>query len=418
MQSWTSPALPTLPGRGHALRLHDTATDRAFDPAADGAGRLYVCGITPYDSTHLGHAFTYVAFDTLLRVWRDAGVDTSYVQNITDVDDPLLERADATGVDWRDLAADQVALFASDMTALRVIPPNHYIGVVEAVDLVAAAVERLVAAGAAYRVDQDVYADLGADPRFGSVSHLDETTMTELFGERGGDPDRPGKRHPLDPLLWRGERPGEPHWDGHSLGQGRPGWHIECGAIASEYLGLPISVQGGGEDLIFPHHDMGTSHLRYLGDGRIEDGPADEPVRSFVHTGLVAYQGHKMSKSRGNLVFVSRLIADGVDPRAIRLALLSRHYRASWEFSHEHLDEGTARLRRWRDAVGDGSATPQQHATDHLDQVRAALADDLDTPTALRAMDAWVDQLSGAAAQDRALFADAADALFGVDLRG
>ncbi|UFU08074.1 cysteine--1-D-myo-inosityl 2-amino-2-deoxy-alpha-D-glucopyranoside ligase [Ruania halotolerans] len=414
MQSWTSPAIPTLPGRGHALRLHDTATQRTVDPAADGVGRLYVCGITPYDSTHLGHAFTYVAFDTLLRVWRDAGVEASYVQNVTDVDDPLLERAEAIGVPWRDLAADQVALFRSDMTTLRVLPPTHYVGVVEAMDLVVDAVERLIAAGAAYWVDRDVYADITADPQFGSVGHLDDATMAALFAERGGDPQRSGKRHPLDPLLWRGERAGEPAWDGRTLGSGRPGWHIECGAIAAEYLGLPISVQGGGEDLIFPHHEMGTSHLRYLGSGSDGAESTEEPIRAFVHTGLVGYDGHKMSKSRGNLIFVSRLTADGVDPAAIRLTLLSRHYRSTWEFTDHHLDEGTARLQRWRAAVaGRDSADAVRTDADevHLERLRAALAQDLDTPRALEIVDAW------AADDATELLADAVDALLGVDLR-
>ncbi|UFU04384.1 cysteine--1-D-myo-inosityl 2-amino-2-deoxy-alpha-D-glucopyranoside ligase [Ruania suaedae] len=413
MHSWTSPAVPTLPGRGHTPRLRDTASGALIDPASDGVGSLYVCGITPYDSTHLGHAFTYVAFDTLNRVWRDAGVRVHYAQNITDIDDPLLERAAATGVDWRDLAEDQIELFRSDMATLRVIAPDHYIGVVEAMDLVVEAVETMLAAGAAYRVDQDVYADLAKDSHFGSVSHLDGAAMDELFAERGGDPERAGKRDRLDPLLWRGRREGEPHWDGRSLGPGRPGWHIECGAIAARYLGLPVAVQGGGKDLVFPHHDMGTSHLRFLpGAG---GAPSPEPIRCFVHTGLVGYEGQKMSKSLGNLVFVSRLVAQGLDPRVIRLALLDHAYARSWEFTDDDLASAAARLDRWRNASGSassGSGGPA--ATDHLERLRLALADDLDTPAALRVVDAWASEQG---AGDPGLLADAVDALLGVQLR-
>ena len=207
MHSWFRPHLPVLAGPGPRPQLQDTATGQRTDPVEDGVAGLYVCGITPYDSTHLGHAFTYVAFDTLNRVWRDAGVAVTYVQNVTDVDDPLLERAEQTGVDWRELAADQVQLFRTDMQALRVLPPEHYVGVVEVIDLVVVAVERVLSAGGAYWVEQDVYADLSADPRFGSVSNLDRAEMARLSAERGGDPDRQGKKDPLDPLLWRGDGP-------------------------------------------------------------------------------------------------------------------------------------------------------------------------------------------------------------------
>ena len=420
MHSWPHPHLPVLTESGLRPQLQDTATGRSFDPVVDGAAHLYVCGITPYDSTHLGHAFTYVAFDTLNRVWRDAGLEVRYVQNVTDVDDPLLERAEQTGVDWRELAADQVQLFRTDMQALRVLPPEHYIGVVEAIDLVVSAVERLVAAGAAYHVDQDVYADLGADSRFGSVSNLDRETMSQLFGERGGDPEREGKRDPLDPLLWRGRRAGEPWWDGASLGPGRPGWHIECGALAEHYLGLPVTVEGGGQDLIFPHHDMGTSHLRFL------HSADEEPIRGYLHTGLVAYQGQKMSKSLGNLVFVSGLLADGVDVRAIRLVLLAHHYSESWEYSDAELDEATRRLDRWLAAAGGaagrgGAHAPETTAPDATSQtepgsavvqaMREALANNLDTTACLQVVDQAV--AAGPLAPE---VVTAIDALLGIEL--
>jgi L-cysteine:1D-myo-inositol 2-amino-2-deoxy-alpha-D-glucopyranoside ligase len=221
------------------VRLFDTATGGVVATATGSVARMYVCGITPYDATHLGHVATYVAFDLLNSAWRDAGREVRYVQNVTDIDDPLLERAAATGVDWQVLAKEQTDLFAQDMAALGVLPPDAYVGAVEAIPLVVDAVERLLAAGHAYQVpgngnepDGDVYFAVHDDPRFGDVANLDGPAMHTLFAERGGDPDRPGKRHPLDCLLWRVERPNEPAWDGAALGRGRPGWHIECTAIA------------------------------------------------------------------------------------------------------------------------------------------------------------------------------------------
>ncbi len=395
MRSWPAPQIPELPdpadGRRTPVRVHDSTTGRLVDPAPGDTARYYVCGITPYDATHLGHANTYLAFDLLHRAWLDAGKDVTFVSNVTDVDDPLLERATATGVDWRDLAADQVALFREDMTALGMVPPATWTGAVESVPAVVAAVEELLDEGAAYRVPVepgaggddpclgDVYADLSADPDFGQVARLDPEIMAKLFAERGGDPQREGKKNPLDPLLWRRERPGEPAWDGASLGTGRPGWHIECAVIARDGLGLPFDLQGGGADLLFPHHEMSTSHDRLLGGGG---------AGVHVHAGLVAYEGEKMSKSRGNLVFVSALRRAGVDPMAIRLALLAHHYRTEWEWTDADLDAGVARLERWRSAVS-GNGGPDATAT--LAALREALADDLDGPAALAAVDAWAD---------------------------
>ncbi|WP_265521057.1 cysteine--1-D-myo-inosityl 2-amino-2-deoxy-alpha-D-glucopyranoside ligase [Oerskovia flava] len=390
MHSWPSPQIPALPGRGLPVRVHDSTTGELVLAAPGDRAAMYVCGITPYDATHIGHAATYVAFDLLVRAWRDAGQEVVLASNVTDVDDPLLERATATGEDWRELAVRQTALFAEDMTALGVVPPDVFMGAVESVPAVVEAVEKLVAQGAAYRVPVepgaggdnpllgDVYADLSADPDFGEVARFSRDEMVRLFAERGGDPEREGKKDPLDPLLWRRERPGEPSWDGGSLGSGRPGWHVECAVIARDALGLPFDVQGGGADLLFPHHEMSTSHDRLLGDGK---GAA-----THVHAGLVAYEGEKMSKSRGNLVFVSELRADGVEPMAVRLALLAHHYRGEWEWTEADLTAGARRLDTWRDAVS-GNGGPDAAPT--LDAVRAALADDLDAPAALAAVDAW-----------------------------
>jgi L-cysteine:1D-myo-inositol 2-amino-2-deoxy-alpha-D-glucopyranoside ligase len=338
---------------------------------------MYVCGITPYDATHLGHAATYVGFDLLNRVWRDAGLDVSYVQNVTDVDDPLLERAAATGESWQHLATREIALFHTDMTALRVVPPAHYVGVVESVLVIAAQIQKMLDAGIAYDVEGDLYFSVASAPDFGVVSHDDHATMLALFAERGGDPERPGKKDPLDSLLWRAERPGEPAWD-TPIGRGRPGWHVECTAIAMKYLPAPFDIQGGGRDLVFPHHEMCAAVASALGNHPF--------ARSYVHGGMVAYDGAKMSKSLGNLVIVSTLRESGVDPMAVRLVLLAHHYRSDWEYTDADLSSATARLASWRQATGLPAAPP---AHELLATVRERLADDLDAPGAIAAIDSW-----------------------------
>jgi L-cysteine:1D-myo-inositol 2-amino-2-deoxy-alpha-D-glucopyranoside ligase len=390
MRSWPASPLRRLPGRGLPVRLHDTAT-RQLRPLSPGPlTRLYVCGITPYDATHIGHAATYLAYDVLIRQLFDAGHEVDYVQNVTDVDDPLLERAQADGIDWRDLADRETQRFRDDMAALNVLPPRHFIGAVEAIPDIAALVETLDAKGAAYRLDSDVYFPVSKAPRFGQIGHLGYDQMLALAAERGGDPNRPGKHDPLDPLLWRAERPGEPAWDS-PLGRGRPGWHVECAAIALRYLGTPIDVQGGGMDLVFPHHECSAAHA--------EVATGQRPfARAYVHAAMVRYEGHKMSKSLGNLVFVSRLRADGVEPAAIRLAVLGRHYRRPWEWTADGLEAGRGRLRRWREAVGGPAAPPAHHL---LDDVRRHIADDLDAPAALRAVDRWAEQARTSGGRDR-----------------
>jgi L-cysteine:1D-myo-inositol 2-amino-2-deoxy-alpha-D-glucopyranoside ligase len=392
------------------LHLYDTAAQAVVETAPDELARMYVCGITPYDATHLGHAATYIAFDLVQRVWRDAGHRVHYVQNVTDVDDPLLERAMHVGEDWTQLAEREIQLFRDDMTALRVLPPDEYVGAVEAIPEIADAIERLLAAGAAYRVDEDVYFPIAAAPGFGGESHFDRATMLDLFAERGGDPARAGKRDPLDSVLWQGRRPGEPSW-ATALGPGRPGWHIECSVIALNRLGMGFDVQGGGSDLIFPHHEHSAAHAEAL--------TGQEPfAKHYVHAGMIGLDGEKMSKSRGNLVLVSKLRAAGVDPMAVRLALLDGHYRADREWTGGRLPAAEARLARWRAAA----TRPSGPAADGvLAQVRAALSDDLDTATALTALDAWVDGALAAPVEqgDRSgpeLFSRLVDALLGVAL--
>ena len=413
MQSWPAPDVPRLPGGGPPLRLFDSATEQIRPTAPAAEARIYVCGITPYDATHMGHAATYVAFDMVQRYWLDAGHTVHYVQNVTDIDDPLLERAAATGQDWRDIARRETELFSRDMEALRVIPPRDFIGAVESIPWVVDCVQRLRERGAVYELDGDLYFDVTSDRLFGEVSHLDESEMLRLFGERGGDPGRPGKRHALDPLLWRAARPDEPAWD-TALGHGRPGWHIECVAIALDTLGMGFDVQGGGRDLVFPHHEMGASHAEVM--------TADWPfARHYVHGGMVGLDGEKMSKSRGNLVFVSRLLQAGVDPGAIRLALLGQHYRSDWEWTPQVLAGAEDRLARWRAAAaGADGAAGESSALRTLDVMRDRLSDDLDTPGALAAIDRWAQEAlrSGGAAPDGRVVAEACDALLGVDLTG
>ncbi len=406
MQSWPAPPVPPIPGTGPTLRLYDSAsgTVRPTDPGPTAT--MYVCGITPYDATHIGHAATYLAFDVVRRVWLDAGRDVHVVQNITDIDDPLLERAERDGIGWRELADTEIQLFREDMTALRVLPPTDYIGAVEAMDEITAGVQRLVESGAGYRVPDaeypDVYFDIATAPKFGYESRYDEATMLALSAERGGDPDRPGKRQPLDPLLWRMARPGEPSWES-PMGAGRPGWHIECAVIAGNRLGATIDVQGGGTDLIFPHHECSAAHAEVLTG-------VSPFARHYTHAGMISLGGEKMSKSLGNLVFVSTLLADGVDPMRIRLALLSGHYRADRAWSADMLGRAGDRLARWRGAAHRTGDDPSAV----LGELRGRLADDLDTPGAFGILDTW--------AADRALggdpVADAVDALLGIDLRG
>ena len=415
MESWRRADVPVLPGSGPAPRLHDTASGELVLAAAGPVATLYACGVTPYDATHMGHAATYTAWDLLVRAWLDASPETpetpetrgrymvDYVQNVTDVDDPLLERAERDDEDWRELARRETQRYREDMEALRVLPPDHLIGAVEALPVIERFTARMADRGALYNVDEDVYFARSADPGFGSLSGpgtacgYGPAEMAELAAQRGGDPDRPGKKDPLDVLVWRAERPGEPAWDSR-FGRGRPGWHVECAAIATEYLGNSFDVQAGGSDLVFPHHEMSASHAR------VALSPADHPfARVYVHAGMVSYHGEKMSKSLGNLVFVSRLLADGVDPMAIRMALLAHHYRSDWEWTDAVLGDAKARLARWRAALARAEAaapeavasgtTPAAAAEMVLSGVRARMRDDLDAPGALAVVDHWADTL-------------------------
>lgn len=394
------------------MRLYDGATGTLVAGPAGEPALLWVCGITPYDATHLGHAATYLTFDLLLRAWRDAGRTVRYAQNVTDVDDPLLERARSTGQDWRALADREIELFRSDMAALRILPPDVYVGVAESLPQIIELIARLRDRGASYELDGDVYFAIAAATSFGSVAGLDRARMLARSAEHGGDPQRAGKKDPLDALLWRAAREGEPAWDS-PFGPGRPGWHVECAALALHHLGPTVDVAGGGTDLAFPHHEL-TAAQASVASG------VTPFARANVHRGMLGLDGAKMSKSRGNLVLVGDLLRRGADPAAIRLALAGRHYRQDWEWTGQVLDAAGQRLRRWRAAARLPDASG---GTRLLAELRAALAADLDTPAALAAVDAWADAaLAGPPAASRSAAEpdprQVVDALLGVALPG
>ena len=406
MHSWPAVEVPRLAdfglGVGDPPRVHDTATGSLVGIGVDRDDvRIYVCGITPYDATHLGHAATYLLFDVLQRACLDAGRTVHYVQNVTDVDDPLLERANQTGEDWVAVAERETQLFRDDMAALRVLPPEHFIGAVEAIPDIVEVVETLRRKGAAYDVDSDVYFSVAASDHFGEVGHYSVEEMVRLSAERGGDPDRPGKKDALDCLLWLSARPGEPSWES-ALGAGRPGWHVECTAIALRHLGPVIDVQGGGSDLVFPHHEMGAA------EATVATG--EWPfARAYVHQAMVGYNGEKMSKSRGNLVFVSRL-RQSTDPMAIRLALLAHDHRHDWEWRDGDITAAQTRLDRWREAFARPAAADAHRVVAEL---RVALGNGLDAPAALDAVDRWV-STDGDDVQAPQQVAAAVDALLGI----
>jgi len=432
MDTWPDTAVPDLPGQAPEIKIWDTASRALAVAAPHHAARLYACGITPYDATHMGHAATYLAWDLLVRAWRDAGHEVIYVQNVTDVDDPLLERAERDGEDWRELALREIALYRSDMTALRVLPPARLVGAVEAMPLIEEFNRVLAGHGALYDLEGDVYFARSADPDFGVVSGLPTGEMAELAAERGGDPGRPGKKDPLDPMVWLTARPGEPSWSS-DFGPGRPGWHVECAAIATTYLGESFDVQAGGSDLIYPHHEMSASHAR-VAHGANPDGSrlgTSVFAHRYAHAGMVRLGGEKMSKSLGNLVFVSRLLEAGTDPMAIRLVILAHHYRSDWDWTDEGLAEAQRRLGRWRRAVAlagePGPAGESWTAAEGvLAGVRERIADDLDAPGALAVVDAWAEGVIASGADGGAvrvqpgspgaLVRDVVDALLGVSL--
>jgi L-cysteine:1D-myo-inositol 2-amino-2-deoxy-alpha-D-glucopyranoside ligase len=413
MRAWPEIYIPQLPSRFALpqLALFNTAAQKKETLPRKPLYRMYICGITPYDATHLGHAATYLTFDLINRYLRAAGARVQFVQNITDIDDPLLERAKRDGVDWKILAQSQIDLFKGDMTDLHVIPPKDYIGVVEAMPLVIDAVQKLRDAGTTYPVGSDIYYRVHSDAEFGERSHYSEEKMLEIFAERGGDPQKPGKENPLDALVWLSQRDGEPGWPS-PFGIGRPGWHIECCAIALHYLNpdsddeFAIDIQGGGSDLIFPHHEMSAAQSRSISRQKF--------ARSYVHAGMIGLDGEKMSKSLGNLVFVSKLIAEGVNPVAIRWALMGHHYGSDLMWSDSLLQEARKHIERLQLNLARMEVAPTD---DVIVEVIAALSDNLDTKRALKAIYLWMDATeSGAQGGVAGELSRALDTLLGIAL--
>jgi L-cysteine:1D-myo-inositol 2-amino-2-deoxy-alpha-D-glucopyranoside ligase len=411
MNSWAQVAIPPLASKFSlpTLEIFDTAKQKLSSIVKKEKYRIYVCGITPYDATHLGHANTYLAFDLINRYLLATGSEVLFVQNITDIDDPLLERANRDGVDWRELATSQIDLFRSDMVALHVLPPKHYIGAVEAIPLVVEAISALQSADTVYQVDNDYYFRVRSDSEFGERSHLSQIEMMEIFSQRGGDPDRFGKEDPLDALLWLAKRPAEPGWDS-KYGVGRPGWHIECCAIALGYLDIDpneetsIDIQGGGSDLIFPHHEMSASQARAMNGKRF--------ATNYVHAGMIGLDGEKMSKSKGNLVFVSQLLRDGIDPTAIRIALISHHYREDHMWQSKELIEASLFLEELRIALSRMEVAPTDGV---IEEIISALSQDIDTPRALMAIKNWINETNkGVVGGKPGELSRAIDALLGI----
>ena len=378
MKIWPPVVLPPLSVQLPALFLEDSNAGKV-EVKKSRFFSMYVCGITPYDATHLGHAATYLTFDLINRYLSLEHTNVNFVENVTDIDDPLLERANKTNQDWQQLAEDQLTLFKNDMSALRILPPDHLVKVTKSMDLIEKFIKGLEEGGHTYKVDNDLYFSVSD---FLSDLPISVDEAISIFAERGGDPTRAGKKHPLDPLLWLANKNNEPGWDS-VFGYGRPGWHVECTAIALEYLdreepGYVIDMQGGGSDLIFPHHFMSAALINALTNRKF--------AKLFIHTGMVGFQGEKMSKSKGNLVFVSKLISQGVDPIVIRWALLSNHYQSYREWNEELLNNSQLEVNLVREALSKSEVLP---SAQYLQQIASAIANNLDTKLALNIILDW-----------------------------
>jgi L-cysteine:1D-myo-inositol 2-amino-2-deoxy-alpha-D-glucopyranoside ligase len=408
MKIWPPVTLPPLSVQLPALFLEDSNAGKV-EVKKSRFFSMYVCGITPYDATHLGHAATYLTFDLINRYLSLEHTNVKFVENVTDIDDPLLERASKTNQDWQQLAEDQLTLFKNDMSALRILPPDHLVKVTNSMDLIEKFIKGLEEGGHTYKVDNDLYFSVSD---FLSELPIGIDEAISIFAERGGDPNRTGKKHPLDPLLWLANKNNEPGWDS-IFGYGRPGWHVECTAIALEYLDreepdFVIDMQGGGSDLIFPHHFMSAALINALTNRKF--------AKLFIHTGMVGFQGEKMSKSKGNLVFVSKLISQGVDPIVIRWALLSDHYQSYREWNEELLNTSQSEVNLVREALSKSEVIPSDQ---YLQQIASALANNLDTKLALNLILDWskksiVEQESSKLVNGAGEMARGLDALLGL----
>ena len=382
MLSWPDAYMPpALAGIKHpTLQLFDSYKGKKVDILGEQSS-IYICGITPYDSTHMGHAATYLTFDLVNRYLRASGKKVSFVENITDIDDPLLERATRDNQDWRELAESQIELFREDMTSLGVLPPNAYRGVIESMDEIISTVEEMIATGRSYILDGDIYLDLNQVD--GAIENLPLALdqALKIFEERGGDPARVGKRHALDPLLWKARKGDDPFWEA-PFGQGRPGWHIECTAIALKNLpnasSTSITLQAGGSDLIFPHHYMTALQAKAL--------TGVEFASCYSHAGMIGLDGEKMSKSKGNLVFVSKLRQEGVSPALIRIALFADRYSTDRMWSRELLDDANKLLARLLSALSRQEVAPTFEV---VQEIVNAISDDLNTPKVFELLNSW-----------------------------
>jgi L-cysteine:1D-myo-inositol 2-amino-2-deoxy-alpha-D-glucopyranoside ligase len=353
------------------MQLFDTARQGIHPLEIDEVARLYSCGITPYDSAHLGHAFVYLCFDVLSRRLVDQGFEVRCVRNVTDVDDDLLRKSRELGVFYLDLAASEMAKFDRDMQLINLLPVYREPRATGAIPEMLTIIDALFQKNLAYENQGWVYFDTSNDPSYGKISHVNHETMLSLATQHGGNNDDPRKRNPLDFVLWQPSLEDEPSWDSR-YGAGRPGWHIECSALAIRDLGPTIDVHGGGRDLVFPHHESEAAQ---------SENATNKPfVKHWMHIGLVGLDGTKMSKSLGNLVFVEELVAQA-ESAAVRLALMSQHYRQDWEWRGELLDQAVSRLQLWR------SSSNSSREGSVLDEVRSALDEDLNTTEALLAID-------------------------------
>ncbi|GAB4433642.1 MAG: cysteine--tRNA ligase [Chloroflexi bacterium OHK40] len=377
------------------MQLYNSLTreKEAFAIPHDRPVTLYVCGVTPYDTTHIGHARTFLVFDVLVRYLRWQGAEVRYCQNVTDVDDPLFERARRDGVGWRELAERQVEQLLEDFQGLNIAPPTYFPRASEEIGAMIPIIERLVELGHAYVVGGDVYFSVQTDPDFGAMAHMGYDELLALANQRGNRPDDPKKRDPLDFVLWQTGKPGDPTWES-PWGPGRPGWHIECSAMATRYLGPQIDIHGGGADLIFPHHPCEIAQT--------EPVTGKRPfVRYWLHAGLVWLDGEKMSKSLGNLVFARDALREH-SADAIRWYLLSIHYRKEFDYRREALEDYEALALQLRQAAAaKGGGGPPLDLGPAAAELKAALADDLDTPAALTTLQAMVTATLAAAAEGR-----------------
>jgi len=385
------------------MRLYDTARQEIVDLELGDHVRMYVCGITPYDSTHLGHAATYLTYDLIIRRLEDLGHTVELVRNVTDVDDSILPKARELGIDFLQLAESEINRFTQDMEALNTRPAALEPRATESIAGMIELIRGLESGGHTYTVDGVTYFDVTTFVSFGELSHLTNEEMTALAAERGGSPDDPRQRNALDFVLWQPSADDEPRWDS-PFGAGRPGWHIECSAMSMDALGTTIDIHGGGEDLIFPHHECEIAQSESVTGVTFS--------RYWVHTGLVGYQGTKMSKSLGNLVFVSDLRQE-IDPRAIRLALMAHHYRSNFEWFDEEASDAQSDLDRLVRAAG--KADPVSHGP-LVDEVRSALDDDLDTPRVRAALLGAAQSIEDGAGPPHRGYLVAAASLCGIDL--